>query len=250
MASPDDNKASRLWARVRNALHRRHVSNTAIAENEYTDEEYVAQDSDFPTFPPPPPRQILQSSSTYRDQVRQRKFACPRGVFEDSSLYALYRLYELFLLDDVIAYRNALEAFWRQSDPSWAISQIPDPKTADPGFESPGLTYFDRHERCAFLAGCTYLLVRSFNGRVNLGLSRQMRPLMTAEEAEAARNVPLDERSWESVPEWAEKVPALPEFLKIPTHEGEVLTGPEDERADEDFLKKGILLWTPHIHFT
>lgn len=249
MASPDGNRAKRLWVKARNTLRSIRTFQFSAADR-FEEEEYVAQDSDFPTFPPPPPRQILQSPSTYRDQIRQRKFACPRGVFEDSPLYALYRLYEFFLLDDQIAYRNELEAFWRKSDPSWTVSKIPDPKVADPGFDSPGLIDLERHEHYAFLAGCTYMLVKSFNARVKLGLSRQMRSLMTPDEAEAARNMPMEERSWESVPEWAENVPALPEVLVVPTHDGEVLTGPEDMRADEDFFTKGILLWTPHIYFT
>ncbi|KAK4199230.1 hypothetical protein QBC40DRAFT_282436 [Triangularia verruculosa] len=249
MASSSDKKPGKLWSKIRQVLRSTQAFNSAV-DHETPEEEYIAQDSDYPTFPPPPPRQTLQSTSAYRDQIKQRKFACPRGVFQDSPLYALYRLYEFFLLDDVLAYRNALEAFWRQSDPAWSLSRIPDPKTADPGFWSPDLTEAERHERYAFLAGCTYLLVRSFNARVKLGLSRQMKSLITPEEAEAARNVPLEERSWEKVPEWAENAPALPEFLVVPTHEGEVLSGPEDQRADEDFLRKGILLWTPHVYFT
>ncbi|KAK0744886.1 hypothetical protein B0T21DRAFT_280706 [Apiosordaria backusii] len=249
MASPSENKTTKWWSKIRQSLRNKHSFTSAIPDD-FADEEYVPQASDYPTFPPPPPRQILQSTSAYYDQVKQRKFACPRGIFEDSPLYALYRLYEFFLLDDVIAYRNALEAFWRQSDPSWSISMIPDPKTADPEFDSSNLSELERHERYAFLAGCTYLLVRSFNARIKLGLSRQMKSLITPEEAEAAKNVPLEERNWEKVPEWAAKVPPLPELLVIPTHEGEALAGPEDERADEDFLKKGILLWTPHVHFT
>ncbi len=40
------------------------------------------------------------------------------------------------------------------------------------------------------------------------------------------------------------------EILVVPTHDEEGLTGREDKRADPDFLEKGILLWTPHIHFT
>ncbi|KAK3902393.1 hypothetical protein C8A05DRAFT_15549, partial [Staphylotrichum tortipilum] len=94
------------------------------------------------------------------------------------------------------------------------------------------------------------LIVRAFNARVKLGLDRQMPSLIIHEEAEMLRNRPGHLRTYERVPEWAEKVPPLDELLVVPTHEGETLAGTEDEKADPDFLAKGILLWTPHIHFT
>lgn len=96
------------------------------------------------------------------------------GVFEDTSLFALYRLYELIVLDKVLSYRNALEAFWRTRN--WPIQEIEDPKDDDP-------------ERYAVLAGCTYLLMRSFNQRVKLGLRRDMPSLITPEEAEMLRQI-------------------------------------------------------------
>jgi hypothetical protein len=102
-----------------------------------------------------------------------RKYITPRGVLEDSSLFALYRLYKCFVLDQVYAYRNWLEWLWRQ--PQWPICEIPDPKD-------------EEHSRYAFLAGCTYLIVRSFNARVKLGLTRGARPIMLLEEVEEARN--------------------------------------------------------------
>ncbi|KAJ9165794.1 hypothetical protein NKR19_g37 [Coniochaeta hoffmannii] len=141
----------------------------------------------------------------------------------------------LLSLTKVISYRNALESFWRQR--AWPVHDIPDPEDKDP-------------ERYAFLACCTYLLARSFNQRVKLGLSRNMPSLLTPEEAEEARNVPENLRQYEKVPDWTEKVPALKETLLIPTDNGELLEGRDDSRADPDFLSKNILLWTPHIHFT
>jgi hypothetical protein len=220
---------SKLWFGLRQWL-RRHQAEPA--ENR---EVYVPSPEDYPTFPPPPPHAILQAPTEYWTKVSARKFGAPRGVFEDSSLYGLYRLYEFIILDKVFDYRNALEAFWRQHQ--WAIQAIPDPKDSSP-------------ERYAFLAGCTYLLARSFNQRVKLGLQRGMPSLITPEEAEEARNVPDHLRRYESVPEWAMSVPALATTLVIPTHDGVVLESHSDKRADPDFLAKNILLWTPHIYFT
>jgi hypothetical protein len=167
--------------------------------------------------------------------ISARRYAAPRGVFVDSPTYALYRLYEFIVLDKVFDYRNALEAFWRKQQ--WAVRDIPDPEDDNPA-------------RYAFLAGCTYLLARSFNQRVKLGLQRGMPSLITPEEAEALRNVPDHLRRYESVPDWAANVPPLTTTLVIPTHDGEVLQGKDDKRADPDFLTKNILLWTPHIYFT
>jgi hypothetical protein len=190
---------------------------------------------EYPTFPPPSPQDILQDPKQYWDIVSARKYAAPQGVFEDSSLYALYRLYECIVLDKVFGYRNILEWFWRQSQ--WPICDIPDPSDTD-------------STRYAFLAGVTYLMVRSFNARVAIGLTRGTRAIMLEEEIEEARNRPESQRPYERVPLWAEKVPPLAETLSIPTHDGVTLDGKDDVRADPDFLAKNILLWTPHIHFT
>jgi hypothetical protein len=181
------------------------------------------------------PHDLLQDPTLHFNKIAARKFGGPQGEYEDKSLYALYRFYEFVVLDNVTNYRNCLEAFWRQRN--WPIQQIPDPQDPDP-------------ERYAFLAGCTYLMVRAFNARVKLGLDRSMPSIITTDEAEELRNRPHHLRNYEKVPEWAENVPPLEELLVVPTHEGEILTGREDKRADPDFLGKAILLWTPHIFFT
>ncbi|KAK3938005.1 hypothetical protein QBC46DRAFT_391138 [Diplogelasinospora grovesii] len=223
------------WSSV---LHgrRRHQAKLEASVPEENQEVYeVPSPEDFPVFPPSSPQAILQAPSEYWAKVAARKYRAPRGVFEDSSLYALWRLYEFIVLDKVFDYRNALEAFWRE--PQWTVQDIPDPKDDDPA-------------RYAVLAGCTYLLARSFNQRVKLGLKRGMRSLLTPEEAEELKNIPDHLRRYESVPEWAIKVPALATTLVIPTHDGEVLQIQDDTRVDPDFLAKNILLWTPHIYFT
>lgn len=205
---------------------------------EFVDEDndyYVPKPEDYPMFPPASPRTLLSDRTQHWNLVAARRFGAPQGVFEDTSLFALYRLYEFIVLDKVMSYRNALEAFWRQNE--WAIRDIPDPKDDDP-------------ERYAVLAGCTYLLMRSFNQRIKLGLRRDMPSLITPEEAEKSRQVPDDLRPYEEVPQWAAQAAPLSQTLKIPTENGELLEGPDDDRADPDFLSKNILLWTPHIYFT
>lgn len=164
-----------------------------------------------------------------------RRFGAPRGVFEDTSLFALYRLYEYFLVDQVRPYRDALEAFWRVK--SWAVRDIPDPEDNDPA-------------RYAFLAGCTYLIARSFNERVKLGLRRDMPSLLTTDEAEELKKIPDHLRDYEEVPAWAVKAAPVEDLLSVPTEDGITLNGKDDKRADVDFLAKNILIWTPHILFT
>jgi hypothetical protein len=198
-------------------------------------EDYTPSPQDYPVFPPPPPRSIIENPSLFWNTILARKFGAPQGYFEDSPLFALYRLYELVVIDRVLAYRNALEAFWRQRN--WDIHSIPDPEDDD-------------IERYAFLAGCTYLLARSFNERVKLGLRRDNPSLITPEEAERARNTPDHLRRWEKVPEWAANVAPLRDTFVLPTHDGVTIDDKDDPRVDPDFLTKNILLWTPHISFT
>lgn len=202
---------------------------------DYENATYMAKDEDYPTWPPPPPQVLLDRSDEFWSTVQSRKYAGPRGHFEDQPLFALYRLYECFVLDKVIQYRNVLEYFWRQHQ--WSVRDIPDPQDTDPA-------------RYAFLAGSTYLIARSFNARVKLGLTRNAKPLMSMEEAEEAKRVPDELRPYEKPPDWARLVPPLDETLKIPTDDGTVLDSKSDDRTDPDFLEKNILIWTPHIYFT
>ncbi|KAF1985542.1 hypothetical protein K402DRAFT_413153 [Aulographum hederae CBS 113979] len=198
-------------------------------------EPYIGVPSDYPEFPPPPPEALLKDAGEYWRTVQIRKFVAPCGESADTPLFALYRLYEAFVLDKRFAYRDMLEQFWRK--PAWKVCEIPDPEDSDPS-------------RYAFLAGVTYLIVESFNARVALGLTRGARPLMSMEEAEEAKRVPHEKRPYEEVPPWAERAPALEIPLSIPTESGELLCDPNDKRASPGMLRKNIIMWTPHIHFT
>ncbi|RMZ89806.1 hypothetical protein DV736_g2976, partial [Chaetothyriales sp. CBS 134916] len=197
--------------------------------------EILVKDEDYPSWPPLPPQEILAQRDKYAAVVSARKFWCPRDQFTDSIVSAFYRLYEFIALDQVNGYRNHLEYIWRQHQ--WPVRDIPDPEDQDPF-------------RYAFLACVTYLLVRSFNARIKLGLTRSAHPIMTMEEAEAAKQVPEEDRPYEKVPKWASEVSPLTDLLIVPTSDGTVLAGKHDKRADPDFLDKNILIWTPHIHFT
>lgn len=128
-------------------------------------------------------------------------------------------------MDQVRAYRNALEAFWREK--TWAVKDISNPKDDDPACY-------------AFLVGCTYLLARSFNERVKLGLRRDMPLLLITDEAEELKNIPDYLRSYEEVPRWAIEAAPVQDLLFVPIIDGTILDGPNDARADIDFLTKNI----------
>lgn len=102
----------------------------------------------------------------------------------------------------------------------------------------------------AFLAGTTYLMVRSFNAKVAIGATRESPAIRSPEETERARNRAESEKVYERVPEWAERASKLEHAPHIPAEDGTVITDPEDDRLEPNFLSKNIFLWTPHIHFT
>lgn len=101
---------------------------------------------------------MLSRRELYKDRLGYRKYRGPKLVFEDTPLFALYRLYEWIMTGHVINMRNELERFWWAR---WPVSSIPDPgEQGDP-------------ERYAVLACIPALLVESFNERINLGLRRE-----------------------------------------------------------------------------
>ncbi|PGH15835.1 hypothetical protein AJ79_02216 [Helicocarpus griseus UAMH5409] len=188
----------------------------------------------FRIFPPPTPDELIRNRDAYTEQLIHRKFIAPRGEMEDKPLYALYRLYEYIVLDNNIDMRNELETFWWSR---WTVADIPDPgEQGEPA-------------RYAVLSCIPHLLVESFNRRIDMGLRREEPSsiLSTEEQMEWAATP----KKYESVPEWARRVPPVEAVLKIPhTMDGKTqIEEFEDERASLPFKEKNILLWHPHIHF-
>lgn len=56
---------------------------------------------DYPQFSPPSPQEILAHRLEYITKLRARKYRVPEGISADTPLYALYRLYEFFVVDHV-----------------------------------------------------------------------------------------------------------------------------------------------------
>lgn len=184
----------------------------------------------YPVFPPPTPEELLAQPNVYREHLFQRVHRVPKGKNEDTPLFSLYRLYEHLVLNDNVGLRNELEYFWYAK---WPVASIPDPEDPSPS-------------RYAVLSAIPALLVESFNERIKLGLPRKADSIVTREELEEYAK---EEKLFEVVPGWTERVAALEETLVIPHDDGQVLDSFEDERASAQLAMKNVLHWQPHIHF-
>lgn len=188
---------------------------------------------DFPTWPPPNPKEILRNPGSYAERFIKRKYHAPKGIFHDQPLFSLYRLYEWIMVDHTVNMRNELELFWWKR---WPVSTIPDPRDDDP-------------ERYAVLACIPELLVESFNERIDLGLRREEpHSILSLEEQQYFASTP---KNYESVPGWTGTVPPLKELLHIPQEVGlwEQPTSLEHPQACQIFGQKNILCPKLHIHF-
>ncbi|KAH8689476.1 hypothetical protein BGW36DRAFT_420777 [Talaromyces proteolyticus] len=193
-----------------------------------------SEDLRFPNWPPPNPREILSRREFYRDRMKYRKYRAPMRVFEDSPLYALYRLYEWIMVDHTVNMRNELELFWWNR---WPVSSIPDPGENGDA------------ERYAVLACIPALIVTSFNERINQGLRREEpHSILSAEEQRYWAATP---KNYEMEPSWTESVAPLESTLHIPHSQpwSPQLTTLDDPEASPEFKKKNILAIKPHIHF-
>ena len=150
----------------------------------------------------------------------------------DTPSASLYRLYEFFILDWNVKFRDELEYFCC-SHPDWAVSSIPEP--ADSTNPDP--------IRRAILAILTQLMCNAFNRRIEYGLPRDAPPIITDFAELAARP-----KVFEETPDWAKRVKPLDEKFYIPNKDGKVLNGNEED-VSEEFKAMNIVVQMPHIHF-
>jgi hypothetical protein len=182
--------------------------------------ETDALDTNTSTLPPSP-RELLRGREIYELPLLRRRI----DREADTSLDAIYRLYEHIMLDQNIEIRNELEAFWFQ--PGWPVHDILDPKDPDP-------------ERYAVLAVIPALLVLAFNKRIELGLPRDAPAIFTMDQLDEWR---AQEREYEKEPEWTANVPPCEQVLKILHWENDLrkfvsIDGFDDKRASQEFAKK------------
>ncbi len=173
-----------------------------------------ANPSAYPSFPPPPPGDLLAKRTHYETALRQREYAASNGA-EDTPTFALYHLYEHFVVRDTFGILNELERFFYNKRP---VKSIPDPED------------FAEPARHAVLTYIPALMVESFNERNKIGILKKANPFMTREEFEAYK---VEERIYKELPEWTKRAKPLDEALMLLGWERLVLDHFEDTRAIE-----------------
>ncbi|KAG0699795.1 hypothetical protein DFH29DRAFT_808457 [Suillus ampliporus] len=154
----------------------------------------------------------------------------------DTPSASFYRLYQFFVIDWTVQFRNELEYFWTQSQTDWALSALPDPYP-----NNKPKTGSDEALQYAIMAGLCYIMEKAYNRLIMKGLPRDAPAVV--DDFEELRSRP---KRPEKVPTWAEVAVPLDEVMDIPDSEGNV---PTDENADEDFLRFGVRVATPHWVF-
>ncbi|KAI9652290.1 MAG: hypothetical protein M1831_007076 [Alyxoria varia] len=201
-------------------------------KNKAQGEDGLIAINDYPVFPPPPPRALLADRDKYIAHVRFRRHRVPFGKAEDTSLYALYRIYECMVLEHVVGYRNELEWFYREH-PDWSVKDISDPQDDD-------------HERYAVLSCIPPLMVMAFNNLIKLGLPRDAPPILSWELVDEYKATPESAKKYEKVPAWTNNVPPLPNELVIPRCDESI---PKEESYEPGFKEKNIIMQAAHIFF-
>jgi len=150
-------------------------------------------------------------------------FEIPLFRARDTSLRSLYRLY-----DDLCADRRTLmtyecEYLFRHGSERWLLSQIADPRDADP-------------VRYAVLASLVEARVDAFNWKMELGIRRGGRPCDQSEGR--ATNF-----TREVAPPWTKNVAAVERRVSLINRESEPFA-----KADESFLKRNIEAGTGYLY--
>jgi hypothetical protein len=173
---------------------------------------------------------IIRSDKWHISRLRPSFIARLTGSLrQDTPSASFYRLYEFFVIDWNLQFRNELEYFCRDH-PEWAVADLPDPADSDP-------------LRYAILAVLTRLMCQSFNHRIDLGLPRDAPPIIEDFEELQARP-----KIHETVPAWAECVPPLSEPVYIPDANGHV-SAEDDIETSPEFKQMKIIVKIPHFYF-
>ena len=165
---------------------------------------------------PPPVQKVLRQ----RETIDYSAVPCD-GL--DPALVAVFKIYLALVSGKQLWFRSEIKRFWRRHE--WRVSEIQDPCDPDP-------------IRYAVLATISYLLVRAFNANIELGLPRDAAPFWTDEDEIEFKARP---KLFETVPDWAQKVPALGTKLLLPDELGDLPFSWLSRTADPDMLRKNIL---------
>lgn len=153
----------------------------------------------------------------------------------DTPSASFYRLYQLFVVDWTIQFRNELEYFWNRA--SWALADLPDP-----GLGDNELPENEAKLRKAVMAGLTRIMKLAYNRLISKGLPRNAPTIVMDWEELKARPRVLEE-----IPTWAKEMEKLDPVVELPDAKGELLGA--DEPGDEEFAVYGIKVATPHWVF-
>ncbi|TDL18594.1 hypothetical protein BD410DRAFT_493961 [Rickenella mellea] len=180
-----------------------------------------------PKLPPPVHEILANPSSVHRRHPYRYHPSRGNKHHLDTPLASLYRLYEFYIADDTISFRNEIEWFWNCH--TWPVHAIPDPAdTKDPS-------------RYAILGGLTEIMCMSFNRLINEGLPRDA-PVVIGDFEELKARPKVIERP----PEWLANVKPLTEKVFVPNGKGEVV---KEEEGSPVFKKWNIFIEHPHHYF-
>lgn len=107
----------------------------------------------------------------YRHSLARRPFTFRLisilfGASADTPSASFYRLYEFFVIDWTVQFRNELEYFWTHAQPAWALAALPEP-TPDPLEDITDATV-----RYSIMAGLCCIMEQAYNRLILLGLPR------------------------------------------------------------------------------
>ncbi|KAK4101368.1 hypothetical protein N658DRAFT_558881 [Parathielavia hyrcaniae] len=167
----------------------------------------------FPAVLPPPPRQIMADPGRVSCRVRDLRYlrSMPLWRARDTPQRSFYRLYEAFCAADGHMITYDTEYFWRRSSPGWATANIADPQCRDLG-------------QYAVMASLAEVLVESFAWRLELGMRRTDRSIISRSEDPQPSFVP------EVYSPWTAKVPPLQSRLLIHPEEDREFDSPFHRR--------------------
>lgn len=180
--------------------------------------------------------QMAWRHSLLRVPIYRRPFPFTSSSFlPDTPSASFYRLYQLFVVDWTIQFRNELEYFWNRA--SWALADLPDP-----GLGDDGLPESEAKLRKAVMAGLTRIMKLAYNRLISKGLPRNAPAVVMDWEELKARPRVLEE-----IPTWAKEMERLDPVVELPNAKGELLG--VDEPGDEEFAVYEIKVATPHWVF-
>jgi len=181
---------------------------------------------------PPSVKHLLKNRQEVMTKYQgNRALKFRAGSTGDTPLASLGRLYQFFVVGWRTQARSELEYFWNQTDPAWAMAQIPDPQDHRDSI------------RYGIFVVLVRLMTKDFNTLIQMGYRRGI-PFIQSAQAEVQKT---DTAELETVPEWVQSFDRVAgdknEWVVIPDTTGY----PEvnSRGLSEEFREVGILVREP-----